>query len=177
MKLIIGLGNPGKEYEQTRHNVGFLFLDALKEKYALPEFAFHKKFNADMTEGFIDEQEKIILAKPQTFMNRTGQSVRALIDFYKIVPEDIIVVADDLDIEIGNYKISEDTRAAGHNGIQSVIDNIGTQDFTRVRIGVETAGGRSERGEIAGDKFVLQNFTPQELQDVEDLFITLQNEI
>lgn len=177
MKLIIGLGNPGKEYEQTRHNVGFLFLDVLKEKYALPEFAYNKKFNADMTEGFIDEQKKIILAKPQTFMNRVGQSVRTLIDFYKIAPEDIIVVADDLDIEIGNYKISQDTRAAGHNGVQSVIDNIGTQDFMRVRIGVEKAGGRSERGEIAGEKFVLQNLTTQELQDIKNLFITLQDEV
>lgn len=177
MKLIIGLGNPGTQYEQTRHNAGFLFLDVLREKYELPEFAFHKKFNADITEGFIEAQEKVILAKPQTFMNRSGQSVRALIDFYKIAPEDIIVVADDLDIEIGNYKISENTRAAGHNGIQSIIDNIGTQGFTRVRIGVETVGGRSERGEIAGDKFVLQNFTTQELQDVEDLFIALQDEI
>lgn len=173
MKLIIGLGNPGTEYEKTRHNAGFLFLDELKEKYALPEFAYNKKFNADVTEGFVDTQEKVILAKPQTFMNRSGQSVRALIDFYKITPEDILVVADDLDIEIGNYKISHDTRAAGHNGIQSVIDNIGTQNFTRMRIGVETAGGRSERGEIAGDKFVLQNFTNEELRDIEKLFTTL----
>jgi len=82
-------------------------------------------------------------------------------------------VADDLDILIGNYKISKNTRAAGHNGIQGIIDNIGTQDFTRIRIGVENAGGRHERGQIPGDKFVLQNFTKNELSTLEDVFGTL----
>ncbi len=160
--LIIGLGNPGKEYKKTRHNAGFMFLDAMREKNDFSEFAFNKKFNAEISEGFLNT-EKYILAKPQTFMNRSGESVRALIDFYKIEPEDIIVVADDLDIEIGNYKISRDVRAAGHNGIQNIIDNLSTQDFTRIRIGVEKTGGRTERGEISGHDFVLQNFSDEEM--------------
>ncbi len=162
MKLIIGLGNPGTKYGTTRHNTGFIFLDVLQKQLKLPEFTNNKKFHAAISEGFNTTQEKIILAKPQTFMNNSGQSVRALIDFYKIEPEDIIVVADDLDILIGNYKISRDTRAAGHNGIQNIMDNIGTQNFTRIRIGVEKAGGRCERGEMPGNKFVLQRFTDDE---------------
>jgi PTH1 family peptidyl-tRNA hydrolase len=177
MKLIIGLGNPGQEYTNTRHNAGFMFLDVLQKKYSLQSFTFNKKFNAEISEGFTDTQEKIILAKPQTFMNCSGRSVQSLIVFYKISPQDIIVVADDLDIEIGKYKISKDTRAAGHNGIQNIIDTIGTQDFTRIRIGVEKVGGRKERGTVLGDKFVLQNFTKDELDIITKTFDSLQNKI
>ncbi|MEN8252449.1 MAG: aminoacyl-tRNA hydrolase [Patescibacteria group bacterium] len=168
MKLIIGLGNPGQEYEKTRHNAGFLLVDALQGDKDLPEFSFNKKFNAEISEGFVNE-EKYILAKPQTFMNRSGESVRALIDFYKIEPTDIIVAHDDLDFELGNHKISRDNSAAGHNGIQSIIDNIGTQDFTRLRIGIEKTGGRNERGEIPGNKFVLQNFSQKELETLSEV--------
>jgi len=167
MKLIIGLGNPGPEYTHTRHNIGFALIDALQQKYALPHFSYNKKFNADLAEGFTDNQ-KIILVKPQTFMNHSGYSVRTLIDFYKIDAESIIVIADDLDIEIGHYKISKDTRAAGHNGVQNIIDMIGTQNFTRIRIGVEKSGGRCKRGDIAGDKFVLQKFDNDELQQIKN---------
>ncbi len=162
MKLIIGLGNPGSEYEKTRHNAGFILVDVLQSNHEFSTFTLDKKFNAQTSEGFIDT-EKYILVKPQTFMNRSGESVRAIIDFYKIDPEDITVAADDLDIEIGNYKITRDSRAAGHNGIQNIIDNIGTQDFTRIKLGVEVSGGRKERGEISGHNFVLQNFSSDEL--------------
>ncbi|HIP50157.1 MAG TPA: aminoacyl-tRNA hydrolase [Candidatus Pacebacteria bacterium] len=180
MKLIIGLGNPGKEYEKTRHNAGFVFLNALQEQYELPEFSYSKKFNSEINEGYINAT-KYILAKPQTFMNRSGESVRALIDFYKIKPEDIIVIADDLDIEIGKYKISKGTRAAGHNGIQNIIDILGTQNFTRIRIGIESAGGRCERGQIPGDKFVLQRFTDEEIalfqNTIQEILKKLQQQI
>ena len=93
-----------------------------------------------------------------------------MIDFYKINPQDIIVVADDLDIEIGNYKISKNKRSAGHNGIQNIIDNLKTQDFIRIRIGVETQGGRKARGQISGHKFVLQNFTQEEQNILQNIF-------
>ena len=161
MKLIIGLGNPGEKYQQTRHNVGFVFVEALQKKYKFPDFSYNKKFFADIAEGCI-ECKKIILVKPQTFMNHSGKSVQALIDFYKITPHDIIVVHDDLDIEIGDYKVSTDTRAAGHNGVQNIIDTLGTQDFVRIRIGAEKLGGRSERGKISGEKFVLAQFDDDE---------------
>lgn len=172
MKLIIGLGNPGTQYEKTRHNAGFVFLDVLREQYNLPEFSFNKKFNAQISEGLV-ETEKYILAKPQTFMNRSGESVRALIDFYKIEPENITVVADDLDIEIGKYKIVQDSRAVGHNGIQNIINNIGTQNFTRIKLGIEVGGGRKERGEISGQNFVLQNFSPNEQKILYDTIASI----
>ncbi len=176
MKLIIGLGNPGPEYEQTRHNAGFILVDFLRSKYELPTFTLNKKFNAQTSEGFV-ESEKYILVKPQLFMNRSGESVRAIVDFYKIEPENIIVAADDLDIEIDNYKITRDSRAAGHNGIQNIIDNIGTQDFTRIKLGVEVSGGRKERGEISGHNFVLQNFSNDELQALDNAIGNVVKEI
>lgn len=140
MKLIIGLGNPGKEYERTRHNAGFLLLNALASAHRL-SFSFDKKSNAELATR--DQgPEKIMLVKPQTFMNSSGESVRKLLDFYKITPADIIVAHDDKDFPVGTYKIQKDRGAAGHNGITSIINHLGTKDFTRVRIGVgpETPG-------------------------------------
>ncbi|EKD46637.1 MAG: hypothetical protein ACD_67C00134G0001, partial [uncultured bacterium] len=119
MKLIIGLGNPGKQYENTRHNAGFILLDEIQKVLAFPEFKLDKKFNAEISEKNING-EKTILAKPQTFMNLSGQSVQAIMNFYKLSPADITVAHDDLDIKIGEWKISEDSRAAGHNGVQSI---------------------------------------------------------
>lgn len=165
MKLIIGLGNPGKKYENTRHNAGFILLDEIQKTLSFPEFKLDKKFNAEISEKNIDG-EKTILVKPQTFMNLSGQSVRALMDFYKLSPADITVAHDDLDIRIGEWKISEDSRAAGHNGVQSVFDHLGTQAIKRIRIGVEKAGGRTERIE-PGIDFVLKDFTKEESERLE----------
>lgn len=178
MKIIIGLGNPGEKYAQTRHNVGFIILDEIKKRLDFPDFAFNKKFNALVSEKNItpentpqnfltklfslNKQNKIILIKPQTFMNNSGQSVRAIFDFHKLSPKDLIVINDDLDILVGKYKLSSDSSARGHNGVQSIIDYIGTQNITRVKIGVEKTEGRTSR-QIQGEKFVLENFTPDEL--------------
>ncbi len=166
--LIIGLGNPGEKYEKTRHNVGFILLDKLKDAWNFPEFEFNKKFKAEISEKvsflakIFPKKERIILIKPQTFMNLSGEAVRKIMTFYKIPPEDIVVIHDDLDIVIGKYKISENSSAGGHNGVQNIIHNIGTQKFTRIRIGVEKKSGRQSR-KIPGQKFVLQNFTPEEI--------------
>jgi PTH1 family peptidyl-tRNA hydrolase len=160
MKLIIGLGNPGKQYENTRHNAGFILLDEIQKALSFPEFEFKKKFNAEISEKNIDG-EKTILAKPQTFMNLSGQSVQAIMAFYKISIEDVTVAHDDLDIEIGQWKISQDSRAAGHNGVQSIFDQLATQKIKRIRIGVEKIGGRAERVE-SGIDFVLKDFTKEE---------------
>lgn len=161
MKLIIGLGNPGKKYESTRHNAGFILLNEIQKALSFPEFKLDKKFNAEISEKNIDG-EKTILVKPQTFMNLSGQSVRALMDFYKLSPADITVAHDDLDIQIGQWKISEDSRAAGHNGVQSIFDHLATQAIKRIRIGVEKFEGRAERVE-SGIDFVLKDFTKEEL--------------
>lgn len=193
MKLIIGLGNPGEKYTQTRHNVGFIILDEIQKKLEFSEFEFNKKFNALISEKNItpsegekqsllsklfstSKQEKIILVKPQTFMNNSGECVRAIFDFYKLSPRDLVILNDDLDILIGKYKISADSSARGHNGVQSIIDHIGTQDIKRIKIGVEKSEGRASR-QTPGEQFVLDNFTSDELTQVTSLTDQIISEI
>lgn len=135
MKLIVGLGNPGKEYENTRHNAGFIALDILCEKLS-GSFSLNKKFNAFIAE-VKNGREKIYLLKPQTYMNESGLSVRAVLDFYKIGPENVIVFHDDKDIAVGEYKIQTGRSSAGHNGVKSIIEHLGTREFTRVRLGIK----------------------------------------
>jgi PTH1 family peptidyl-tRNA hydrolase len=171
MKLIVGLGNPGQEYETNRHNVGFLVLDQIQKDFSFPEFQFNKKFNALISEKSDDSflgkiglknKNKIILIKPQTFMNRSGESVQSISQFFKISPENITVIHDDLDIIVGNHKSAWDSSARGHNGIQDIISKLGTQKFNRIKVGVEIKEGRLAR-KIPGKKFVLQNFSSDEL--------------
>ncbi|PIR03854.1 MAG: aminoacyl-tRNA hydrolase [Candidatus Magasanikbacteria bacterium CG11_big_fil_rev_8_21_14_0_20_39_34] len=136
MKLVVGLGNPGKKYEKTRHNVGFMILDKLKEK--LPDtdnWSLSKKFNASIC-GYTKNGEKIILAKPMTYMNASGQSVAIIAHFYKITERDLIVVHDEKDLELGQIKVQTNRGHAGHNGIKSIMENIGTKEFTRIRVGI-----------------------------------------
>ncbi|MFA6254998.1 MAG: aminoacyl-tRNA hydrolase [Patescibacteria group bacterium] len=138
MKLIVGLGNPGKKYETTWHNVGFLVIDLLKTKQAGEFLSCNKskKFKAEICENNSPE-EKIILAKPQTFMNNSGQAVKAIGRFYKIKPENLWVIHDDIDLPLGKIRISQNASAAGHKGVQSIIDEVGTQEFIRFRLGIQ----------------------------------------
>lgn len=135
MKIIIGLGNPGKKYEDTRHNAGYLALDFLAQKYSFGPWEEKKKLLATLSEGFIS-QEKALLVKPSVFMNNSGQSVRKILDFYKLTPENLIVLHDDLDIAPGAIRTTLSSRAAGHNGVADIIEHLGTQDFKRYRIGI-----------------------------------------
>jgi len=153
MKLIVGLGNPGKKYIKTRHNIGFLVLDELAKQNSLADFVVNKKFHGAITEMNIGG-EKIILIKPETFMNESGLAVRSLVDFYKLNAKDILVVHDDKDIELGKIKVQSGRSAAGHNGIQSIIDHVGGNEFTRLRIGV--ANNHLDKSDTA--KFVLNKF-------------------
>jgi PTH1 family peptidyl-tRNA hydrolase len=177
MKIICGLGNPGTQYHATRHNVGFLFLDRLLEHFRFPSFGSDKKHDALVSEGYSSHKEKILLVKPQTFMNRSGVTVASIMNFYKISPSDLIVIHDDLDIIIGKYKVSHNTHAVGHNGVQSIIDMIGTQDFMRIRIGIETAGGKKERGQISGEDYVLQNFLPDEQKILDPVYDAIISDV
>lgn len=168
MKLIIGLGNPGKEYLQTRHNAGFLFIDFLQQRFHCEAFHVNEKMSAEISSGIING-EKILLIKPATFMNASGTAVQALMRFYKFSPADIAIVHDDLDIAPDTYKTTLSSRAAGHNGVQDIIDKISTQDFFRIRIGI----GRPP--EVAGicvpsHDFVLQNFSEEEMTHLSELF-------
>jgi len=167
MKLIIGLGNPDNKYAKNRHNAGFIILNELQKDWNFPVFEFSKKFDAEISEGNF-EGDKITLVKPQTFMNKSGEAVQKIVSFYKLIPEDITVIHDDLDINLGEFKVSTDSRAAGHNGVQDIIDKLGTQNFKRIRIGIEGEEQRKNRL-IPGDVFVLQDFSDEELEIIKNL--------
>ncbi len=154
MKLIVGLGNPGKEYERTRHNVGFMVIDELAKRFAisLDQLKFKGLFGAGTVDG-----EKIILLKPLTYMNLSGESIRPLMDYYKIDIEDFIIMYDDLDLPIGKLRLRTKGSAGGHNGVKSTIAHLGTQDFNRIRIGID----RPKNGMKVPD-YVLGRFTNEE---------------
>ncbi len=133
MKLIVGLGNPGSEYAKTRHNVGFMLIDALAEH--LNVNLWKDKFNAQIAETRIGT-EKILLVKPQTYMNNSGEAVGLLMRWYKLKPEDIIVAHDDMDISAGAIRIRKKGSSGGHNGIKSLISHVGSENFARVRLGI-----------------------------------------
>lgn len=133
MKIIVGLGNPGNEYAKTRHNVGFMLIDALAEHLNIT--LWKDKFNAQIAEGRIGA-EKILLVKPQTYMNNSGEAVGPLMRWYKLEPEDIIVAHDDMDIPAGTIRIRKKGSSGGHNGIKSLISHIGSENFARVRLGI-----------------------------------------
>lgn len=166
--LIIGLGNPGPEYAATRHNAGFQALDFLRAAFAAPEFRTDPKFFAELSSVLIEEK-KIMLVKPMTYMNESGRSVRALLDFYKLVPKDIVVIHDDLDIAPGTLRTTKSSRAAGNNGVESIIEHLGTQDFFRIRLGIgrptETAGVC-----LSSHDYVLGRFSDEESAALEKLF-------
>ena len=139
--LIVGLGNPGKDYDGTRHNVGFRVADELARRNAL---AFGKTERKAQTASGVVRGKKVILAKPQTYMNLSGEAVRSLVDFYKVEEGHILVVADDLDIPLGTVRLRKSGGAGGQNGIKSVIQHLGTQDFSRLRFGIGRPPGKMQ---------------------------------
>ena len=157
MYLIAGLGNPTREYEKTRHNVGFEAIDILADKDGTT--VTEKKHKALYGKGYIGGQ-KVILAKPQTYMNLSGESIREIADFYKIEPENIIILCDDINLSEGQLRIRLKGSAGGHNGLKNIISHLGTQEFPRIRIGV----GEKPRGMDLAD-YVLGRF-PKEQQAV-----------
>lgn len=133
MKIIAGLGNPGAEYAHTKHNVGFMLVDALAERLGVD--AWRERFNALTAEGRIGAQ-KVLFVKPLTYMNESGRALGSLLDWYKLAPEDLIVAHDDMDIAAGTIRLRRKGSAGGHNGIKSLLAHIGSEDFSRVRIGI-----------------------------------------
>lgn len=136
MKLIIGLGNPGRQYSKTRHNAGFITVSELAKKYGFSEFKKSDKHNAELAEGSIDG-EKAIIAKPQTFMNLSGQAVRSIMQFYKIEINDLVIISDDVTLPYGTLRVRDSGSAGGHNGLKSIIKELGTDEFLRIRLGIE----------------------------------------
>lgn len=136
MKLVVGLGNPGPRYETTRHNVGFMVVDLVADQLDL---TFKKNNGMEVAEGRIG-LEKIIILKPLTYMNLSGQAVQVLVNYYKLSPEDILVVYDDMDIDVGRIRIKPSGRAGGHKGINSIIQLLGTHQIARVKVGIGRPG-------------------------------------
>ena len=160
MILIAGLGNPGKEYENTRHNAGFLVLDTLAQK--LGADLSERKHRALCGKAVIGGQ-KVILLKPRTYMNSSGESIRAAADYYKVPPEDILVVYDDISLAPGQLRIRAKGSAGGHNGIKSIIAHLGTQEFPRVKVGI---GEKPPRMDLAD--YVLGHFSSGEKKIMEE---------
>lgn len=154
MKLIIGLGNPGKKYEKTRHNAGFMAVDFLVKTWNLNAFAIKDKFKAKISDNII-QGEKVILAKAQNYMNNSGDAVNLLKSFYKIENANIIVIYDELDLRFGKIRVREDGSSAGHKGIESIMLAIGSDKFKRIRIGIRN----DKADKMPADKFVLSRFS------------------
>ncbi|MFT8347724.1 aminoacyl-tRNA hydrolase [Clostridium saccharoperbutylacetonicum] len=153
MFLIVGLGNPGKEYEDTRHNIGFKVVDNIAKEYNIP--INRQKFKGIYGEGFING-EKVILLKPTTYMNLSGESVREVVNFYNIENDEILIIYDDISLDVGKLRIREKGSAGGHNGIKSIIAHLGSEVFSRIKIGV---------GQPNSDlvKYVLGKFSKEEM--------------
>lgn len=162
MYIIAGLGNPTKEYEKTRHNVGFDVIDVLADQMNVS--LSEKKFKGCYAKGMLGG-EKVILLKPLTFMNLSGESIRAAADFYKVDPEHIIVIYDDISLDVGQLRIRKKGSAGGHNGIKSIIAHLGTQEFPRIKVGV---GDKPPRMDLAD--YVLGRFSKEDRVIMEDAF-------
>ena len=167
MKLIIGLGNPGKDYKNTRHNIGFLAADYIADQNHL----IFKEcgFNSQISTGTA-YKESIIIAKPQTYMNLSGEAVSGITEHYNLTPKDIIVIHDDMDIEFGRIKIKTRGGSAGHRGIESIIYNLQSDEFTRIRAGI----GKPAVDTIPVD-FVLQDFTETENKLLSNILVNIND--
>lgn len=161
MFIIVGLGNPGKQYENTRHNVGFDAIDFLVDEYNIPSSG--KQNKAMYGKGMIEGQ-KVILAKPMTYMNLSGEAVRGLVDYYKVDPEtELLVIFDDISLAPGNIRIRKKGSAGGHNGVKSIISHLGTQNFQRIKVGV---GEKPKNWDLAD--YVLGTFSKEDRKLVDD---------
>lgn len=161
MKLIVGLGNPGEKYAKTRHNIGFRAVSKIAEKFSIK--ADQLKCHSLLGEGFF-ENEKMILAQPITYMNNSGKAVKSLFNKYNLALEDIIVIYDDLDLDVGEIRIKRKGSSGGHNGLKSIIGKLGTQKFIRIRIGI----GRPPTGfDIA--EYVLDYFNNEEEKIINEI--------
>ena len=163
MKLIIGLGNPGEKYQYTRHNIGFITINSLAQKYNL-QWKKQNKQKAKICQTFFEE-EKIILAKPQTYMNLSGQAVNLLKTYYKLENKDILIIQDDLDLELGEFFFTPQSGHGGHNGIKSIFEEIKSTKINRLRIGIN----RPQNNKFNIKDWVLSNFNKDELNQITEI--------
>ncbi len=168
IKLIVGLGNPGSKYDKTRHNAGFLYLDDLASGAS---WSNEVRFNG-VVASYLAGSNKVILLKPQAFMNRSGLAVGSIARYYKIKTEEIVVVHDELDLELGVVKLKKGGGHAGHNGLRDIIEKLGEKDFYRIRVGI----GRPVAGKSVAD-YVLSAFSKQDRGVLDDSFVRLNSQI
>lgn len=161
MKLIVGLGNPGRKYQPTRHNIGFLVVDRLAARQAI---AVHREICGALTGEWLQGGETIVVAKPQTYMNRSGPAVGDLLRFFNGTPDDLVVVYDDVDLPFGRIRIRTQGSAGGHRGLVSIIENLGGAPFSRIRIGI----GRPPEGTETAD-YVLEPFDADQAAGLDEL--------
>lgn len=161
-ELIVGLGNPEPKYDKTRHNIGFAAVDELAKIWQMP-LKENKRFQGLFAEGVVRGQ-KVRLLKPLTYMNRSGQSVRAVADWYKVEPQSVLVIYDDMDLPVGKLRLRLSGSAGGHNGMKSIIAHLGGQDFPRLRIGIGKSDGNKET-----ISHVLGKFAPDEIPTIEEI--------
>lgn len=169
MKLIVGLGNPGLEYNNTRHNIGFMVLDNyLNSNKDTSNLSWQKKFNSEYLTLKINN-EKVFFVKPLTYMNLSGKAISEFVNYYKLKIEDILVIHDDLDLPIGVFRLKKDSSSGGHNGIKSIINCLGTNSFARLKIGI------SSNKNMDTKDYVLGTFSEEERNKIKDLSKTLNN--
>ena len=181
MLIIVGLGNPGEKYINTWHNIGFQFIDRFQEINNFPAFRFSKKFQAEISESKI-ANKKIILVKPQTFMNESGRAVKKIFKFKISIfnkflidqfSNNLFVIHDDIDLPLGKIRIVKNRGAAGHKGVESIIDKLKTKNFIRIRIGISTKAAESKNAE----RFVLQKFGEEEKKIIKEIIEKTVKEI
>ena len=160
MVVVVGLGNPGKKYEKTRHNIGFQVVESIAESLSIK--IWQTKFDAHIAEGRYND-EKFMLVKPQTFMNLSGNAVQQLLHFYKIPLDQLLVIVDDLDLDTGKIRTRERGSDGGHRGLRSIAERLGTQDFKRIRIGV----GRPKTGESVIKRVLGSSNDPKEEEQLQ----------
>lgn len=169
MKLIVGLGNPGKEYTNTRHNVGFSFIDSYLESKGIDE-KWTKKFDGLYLETKLNN-EKVYFLKPQTYMNLSGNSVKKLVDYFNIEIDDILIISDDLDLNVGNFKLRLNGTSGGHNGLKSIESSLGTNNYKRLKIGISNDKEKDTKD------YVLGNFSKEEKEVLNELYKSLHTVI
>lgn len=172
MKLIVGLGNPGDKYAQTRHNLGFMVVKEVAKRMGGGAWGVEGKFKAEVLQIIYEQQaihHELILAKPLTFMNNSGMAVTLLVNYFKIKPENIIIIHDDLDLPLGKIKVRLGGAAAGHHGVESVINSLGTDKFIRIRLGIgnlQSLSGEHKHRSFNAEHFVLEPFLAKEMSTV-----------
>lgn len=173
-QLIVGLGNPEPKYDQTRHNIGFDAVDALSRSWQI-SLTENRRFQGKFAEGRGPKADKIRLLKPLTYMNRSGQAIRAVTDWYKIQPQSVLVIYDDMDLPVGRVRLRLSGSAGGHNGMKSAIAHLGTQDFPRLRIGIgKPADAKGDPNTVS---HVLGKFSPAEKEVISEVLYLVRDAV